>query len=53
MNNFSLELYSNEKNESKYNSKISPRENIEKIKDISLNFIENFNKNIENWCIKY
>ena len=45
--NFSLDLYSNEPNESKYNSKISPRENIEKIKKLSLRFIENFDNDNE------
>ena len=41
-NTFSLDLYSDEKNETKYNSKISPRENIEKIKKLCLKFINNF-----------
>ncbi len=41
-NNFNLNLFSDEIDEKKYNSKISPRENIQKIKDIALNFIENF-----------
>lgn len=40
--NFNLDVFSDEVNEEKYNSKISPRENIKKIKDIALNFIENF-----------
>lgn len=39
---FSFDLYSNEVDENKYKSKISPRENIEKIKKISLKFIKNF-----------
>lgn len=39
---FSFDLYSNEVDENKYKSKISPRENIEKIKNISLKFIKNF-----------
>jgi len=48
-NNFSLDLYSNEVDETKYNSKVSPRENIEKIKKLSLKFIENFeNENEKN-----
>lgn len=41
-NTFSLDLYSDEVDEAKYNSKISPRENIEKIKKLTLKFIENF-----------
>jgi len=40
--NFNINLFSEEKNEKKYNSTISPRENLEKIKEISLKFIENF-----------
>ena len=40
--NFNIDLFSDEKDEKKYNSNISPKENIEKIKEISLNFIENF-----------
>ena len=48
-NNFSLDLYSSEPDEAKYNSKVSPRENIEKIKKLSLKFIENFdNENEKN-----
>jgi len=48
-NNFSLDLYSNEADEVKYNSKISPRENIKRIKKLSLKFIENFdNENEKN-----
>ncbi len=39
---FSSKYYSDEINESKYGLKISPRENIEKIKKISENFINNF-----------
>ncbi len=46
-NNFSSNLYSNEVDEKKYNSKISPRENIEKIKKLCLNFIENFDNEEE------
>ena len=40
--NFNIDLFSDEKDEKKYNSNISPKENIEKIKDIALNFIDNF-----------
>ena len=40
--NFSLEKYSNEVNKEKYNSDISPRENIALIKKICLKFIDNF-----------
>lgn len=39
---FSDLLYSDEINESKYHAKISPRKNIRKIKDLCVNFIENF-----------
>lgn len=39
---FDLNLYSNNINEELYNAKISPRQNIKNIKDISLNFIKNF-----------
>ena len=45
--NFSLDLYSNEADEQKYNSKLSPRENIEKIKKLSIKFIENFDNDNE------
>ena len=41
-NNFNINIFSNEKDEKKYNSNISPKENIEKIKEIALNFVENF-----------
>lgn len=41
-NNFNINLFSNEIDEKKYNSNISPKENLEKIKDIAQNFIENF-----------
>ena len=41
-NNFTDLLYSDEVNEEKYHSKISPRKNINIIKDICLKFIENF-----------
>ena len=40
--NFNINLFSNEIDEKKYNSNISPKENLEKIKDIAQNFIENF-----------
>lgn len=40
--NFSLDLYSDEINEEKYASKISPRQNIDKIKNTCLSFIDNF-----------
>lgn len=41
-NNFSLEKYSDVVDKQKYNSDISPRENISLIKDICMNFINNF-----------
>lgn len=41
--NFSFDLYSNEINEEKYHSKISPRKNIEFIYKLSQKFIEEFN----------
>ena len=40
--NFSLEKYSDKIDKDKYNSEISPRENISLIKNICLKFIENF-----------
>ena len=40
--NFNLNYYSNIADEKKYNSDISPRENIELIKNICMNFINNF-----------
>ena len=40
---FSLDFYSDEINPSKYGLEISPKENIKKIKNISENFIKNFN----------
>lgn len=40
--NFDLSLFSDEVNESKFNAKISPRKNIENIKELAMNFIENF-----------
>ena len=46
---FSDLLYSNEINESKYHTNISPRENINLIKDICIKFINNFeDKNQKN-----
>ena len=41
-NNFLSDIYSDKPDIVKYNSEISPRENIELIKDICLNFINNF-----------
>ena len=41
-NNFDINLYSDKVDEKKYNSKISPRENIKDIKDAAINFIDNF-----------
>jgi len=40
--NFNINLFFDEIDEKKYNSNISPKENLEKIKDIALKFIENF-----------
>lgn len=40
--NFNINLFSDEVNEKKYNSKLSPRENILDIKNASINFINNF-----------
>lgn len=41
--NFNINLFSNEVNPQKYNSNISPRENIEDIKASCQKFVENFN----------
>ena len=41
-NNFNFSYYSDEVNKEKYNSNISPRENIRMIKDICEQFINNF-----------
>ena len=41
-NNFNIDLYSDEINKEKYNSNISPKENIKIIKDICEQFINNF-----------
>ena len=47
--NFNINLFSDEINEKKYNSKISPRENILDIKESAENFINNFeNENTKN-----
>ena len=40
--NFNINLYSDKSDEKKYNSKLSPRENILDIKNAAINFIENF-----------
>ena len=40
--NFNLNLFSDEVNFEKYNSKISPKENMKNIKNLALNFIKNF-----------
>jgi len=40
--NFNINLFSNEVNKSKYESNISPRENMEDIKKSCLKFVENF-----------
>lgn len=45
--NFNIDLYSNTGNEDLYSSNISPRDNIKNIKDIALNFIDNFDKDSE------
>ena len=45
--NFSLDKYSDSVNKEKYNSEISPREKIELIKNICMNFIENFDSPTE------
>ena len=39
---FNLDLYSDEINYEKYNAKISPKQNILNIKNIAINFIDNF-----------
>lgn len=44
---FSDLLYSDEINEEKYHAKISPRENIKRIKNIAQNFIDNFENSEE------
>lgn len=45
--NFNLDYYSNEVDQQKYNTQITPRDNIEKIRKISYRFIENFDKENE------
>ena len=40
--NFNENIFSNEVNEKKYKMGISPRENIKKIKEASINFVKNF-----------
>lgn len=45
--NFSDAYYSNEINEEKYHAKISPRENIQRIKELCQNFIKNFDNTDE------
>lgn len=42
--NFSDLFYSDEINEEKYHAKISPRENIRRIKELCTNFIQNFDQ---------
>lgn len=46
-NTFNSNLFSDVIDEKKYNSNISPRKNIEKIKEISESFIKNFNNSNE------
>ncbi len=41
---FNFNMYSNEVNKDLYSSNISPRENIKKIYDAAMNFVDNFNK---------
>lgn len=45
--NFNIRLYSDKADESKYSSSLSPRENIEYIKNISKQFIDNFDNTEE------
>ncbi len=45
--NFSLDYYSDQPDESRYNLKLSPRENILKIKKLALRFIDNFDNDKE------
>lgn len=45
---FDLEMYSDEVNPAKYNAKVSPRQNIQNIKEISLDFIKGFDDPDEN-----
>lgn len=46
--NFNINLYSDEVNPNKYNSNISPKQNIQIIKNIALSFIKNFDNPDEN-----
>ena len=47
--NFSIDIFSDEINFEKYNSKISPRTNIQNIKNAAINFVNNFdNPNTKN-----
>lgn len=46
--NFLSTVYSSDVDKERYNSDISPRDNIEKIKDISLNFINKFSDPVQN-----
>lgn len=46
--NFLSTLYSSDVDKEKYNSDISPKDNIEKIKEISMNFINNFDNPEQN-----
>lgn len=46
--NFSSTLYSQDVDTEKYGAEISPRENIEKIKKISINFINKFDYPVQN-----
>ena len=41
---FDLDLFSDIADQNKYDSTISPKENMEKIKELALNFIQNFNE---------
>ena len=41
-NNFNINLFSDKKDEKKYNSNISPKENIKDIKNAAISFIDNF-----------
>lgn len=45
--NFNIDLYADKINEDLYSSNISPRDNIKNIKDIALNFINNFDNDSE------
>lgn len=40
--NFNLDLYSNEVNEELFHAKVSPRQNIQTIRELAFNFIKNF-----------